>query len=149
MSRLRDQVSGAFRKGKDTAHDVKSMAEDRMFDIPYVDLTIQFIGARDLPKMDVVGSADPYFIAKLDNKISMVQVWCFLILGDRCLSCGCRSTVKPNTLTPTWNELWHIKNVPMTANLNVEVWDKDDGALKVSYNPSTLGFTIRTDMDSG
>jgi hypothetical protein len=74
MSRFREQVSNAFQKGKETAHDVRNLAADEIFDIPYVDLTIQFIGARDLPKMDVVGSADPYFIARLDDKISMVQV---------------------------------------------------------------------------
>ena len=32
-----------------------------------------------------------------------------------------------NTLTPAWNELWYIKNVPITAQLNVEVLDKDNG----------------------
>lgn len=40
----------------------------------FVDLTIKFIGASGLPKMDVVGSADPYFIAKLDDKLSFVYV---------------------------------------------------------------------------
>lgn len=72
MSRLREGMSNALQKGKTTAHDVKSLAEDKMFDVPYFDLTIQFIGASGLPKMDVVGSADPYFIAKVDDKISFV-----------------------------------------------------------------------------
>jgi len=38
-----------------------------------------------------------------------------------------RSTVQVNTLTPVWNELWRVKNVPTTARLNVEVLDKDNG----------------------
>ncbi|RPD67704.1 hypothetical protein L226DRAFT_555716 [Lentinus tigrinus ALCF2SS1-7] len=38
-----------------------------------------------------------------------------------------RSTVKPDTLSPVWNELWKIKNVPNTATLTVEVNDKDAG----------------------
>jgi Ca2+-dependent lipid-binding protein len=38
-----------------------------------------------------------------------------------------RSTVQVNTLSPVWNELWRVKNVPTTAKLNVEVLDKDDG----------------------
>ena len=38
-----------------------------------------------------------------------------------------RSTVKPDTLSPVWNELWKIKNVPNTATLTVEVNDKDVG----------------------
>lgn len=34
----------------------------------------QFIGASGLPKMDIVGTADPYFIAKIDNRITLVYV---------------------------------------------------------------------------
>ncbi|KAI0657112.1 hypothetical protein C8Q70DRAFT_920022 [Cubamyces menziesii] len=75
----------------------------------FVDLTFKFIGASGLPKMDVVGTADPYFVAKLDDQLSFV------------------STVKPNTLSPVWNELWKVKNVPNTATLTVEVLDKDNG----------------------
>jgi len=39
-----------------------------------VDITIQFIGADGLPKMDVVGSADPYFVATIDDKIKFTCV---------------------------------------------------------------------------
>ena len=39
------------------------------------------------------------------------------------------STVKPDTLSPVWNELWKIKNVPNTATLVVEVLDKDNGTI--------------------
>lgn len=38
----------------------------------YVDLTVHFIGASGLPKMDVVGTADPYFVAKLDSALTFV-----------------------------------------------------------------------------
>ena len=38
-----------------------------------------------------------------------------------------RSTVQPDTLSPVWNELWLVKNVPVTAVLNVQVLDKDNG----------------------
>ncbi|EEB93355.1 hypothetical protein MPER_07997, partial [Moniliophthora perniciosa FA553] len=85
-----------------------SLAKEKLLDVP-------FIGASGIPKMDVVGSADPYFVAKLDNRISYV------------------STVKINTLTPVWNELWRIKNVPSTADLHVEVLDKDVGAPHDDY----------------
>lgn len=40
-----------------------------------------------------------------------------------------RSTVKPNTLTPVWDEYWNVKNVPSTAKLQVQVLDKDDGSI--------------------
>lgn len=75
----------------------------------YVDLTIRFIGASDIPKMDVIGTADPYFRASLDGKLQYT------------------STVKENTQSPVWNEVWHIKNVPTTADLEVGVFDKDPG----------------------
>jgi len=41
-------------------------------EVTYADLVIQFIGASGIPRMDVVGSADPYFIADLDGHISIV-----------------------------------------------------------------------------
>ncbi|KAF7314993.1 C2 domain-containing protein [Mycena indigotica] len=114
MSRIIESIGNAVHHARDNAHDLaavtKSLAEEHLLDIPYVDLTIQFIGASGIPKVDVVGSADPYFVAKLDNRISFV------------------STVKVNTLKPVWNEIWRVKNVPAHASLSVEVLDKDDGA---------------------
>ncbi|KAI0927795.1 hypothetical protein AcW1_005222 [Taiwanofungus camphoratus] len=93
----------------------QSNTEHKRVDAVFVDLTIHFIRASGLPKMDVVGSADPYFVAKIDNKVSFV------------------STVKPNTLSPEWNEVWKIKNVPNAAILFLEVLDKDNGNLTDDY----------------
>lgn len=61
-------------KSEGTLRQVRNIAEEKMFDkeATYNDLVIQFIGASGLPKMDVVGSADPYFIADLDGQISIV-----------------------------------------------------------------------------
>lgn len=61
-------------RSEGTLRQVRNLAEEKMFDreVTYNDLTIQFIGASGLPKMDVVGSADPYFIADLDGRISIV-----------------------------------------------------------------------------
>ncbi|KIJ63398.1 hypothetical protein HYDPIDRAFT_176087 [Hydnomerulius pinastri MD-312] len=81
----------------------------------YVDLVIQFIGASGLPKMDLLGTADPYFHAKLDQKLLYV------------------SSVQPNTLSPVWNEVWRVKNVPTSATLSVVLRDKDDGAPMDDY----------------
>lgn len=75
----------------------------------YVDVTIRFIGASGLPKVDVIGTADPYFRASMGGQLQYT------------------STVKENTLTPVWNEIWHIKNVPTTADIEVRVFDKDPG----------------------
>ncbi|KAF8162624.1 hypothetical protein B0H34DRAFT_692165 [Crassisporium funariophilum] len=72
---------------------------------------MQFIGASGLPRMDVVGTADPYFVAKLDDQVTFV------------------STVKQDTLSPVWNEIWRVKNVPVTADLELTILDKDEGAV--------------------
>jgi hypothetical protein len=76
MTHILDKVESAVHEVKTNAHDLakvtKSLAEEKMLDIPYADLTIQFIGASGLPKMDLVGSTDPYFIAKIDNRIAYV-----------------------------------------------------------------------------
>ncbi|KAJ7237748.1 hypothetical protein B0H12DRAFT_1026146 [Mycena haematopus] len=119
MSKILESIGNAVHHVHDNAHDLaaitRSVAEEKLLDIPYVDLTIQFIGASGIPKVDVVGSADPYFVAKLDNRISFV------------------STVKVDTLKPVWNEMWKVKNVPIHASLMVEVLDKDDGAKLDDY----------------
>ncbi|KAJ6567066.1 hypothetical protein B0H19DRAFT_1258225 [Mycena capillaripes] len=119
MSKVLETIGNAVHHATDNAHDLaavtKSFAAEKFLDIPYVDLTIQFIGASGLPKVDVVGTADPYFVAKLDDRISFV------------------STVKVNTLAPVWNEVWRVKNVPSLASLAVEVLDKDDGAKRDDY----------------
>ncbi|KAJ7290231.1 hypothetical protein C8J57DRAFT_1045181 [Mycena rebaudengoi] len=119
MSKILESIGHVVRHANTNAHDIaavtKSLAEEKLLDIPYVDLTIQFIGASGIPKLDVVGSADPYFVAKLDDRISFV------------------STVQVNTLTPVWNEIWRVKNVPVHASLNVEVLDKDDGTARDDY----------------
>ncbi|KAI0046833.1 C2-domain-containing protein [Auriscalpium vulgare] len=113
MSRLVEKVHDAVSRAKTEVHDIRSKTKDfaQKNDIPtqYVDLTIQFIGASGIPKMDVVGTADPYFIAHLDNNIKYV------------------STVQRGTQKPVWNATWYVKNVPTTASLHVQVLDKDDG----------------------
>ncbi|KAI0761498.1 hypothetical protein BD413DRAFT_485927 [Trametes elegans] len=112
MSQIVGAMHDVMNRSKEEARSAFSNFDGQLSDQRrFVDLTIQFIGASGLPKMDVVGTADPYFVAKLDDKLSFV------------------STVKPNTLSPVWNELWKIKNVPNTATLTVEVLDKDNGAI--------------------
>lgn len=45
------------------------------------------------------------------------------------MECIYRSTVKPNTLAPVWNEYWKIRNVPIGAKLHIDVLDKDNGTV--------------------
>jgi hypothetical protein len=78
MSQLIDSLHKAISGAKAQAGDAKdavtaAVANDHHF----VDVTFKFIGASGLPKMDVVGSADPYFVAKLD-KLSFVCVPSYL-----------------------------------------------------------------------
>ncbi|KAG9014881.1 hypothetical protein FRB94_009039 [Tulasnella sp. JGI-2019a] len=79
-----------------------------------VDVSIAFISAH-VPKSDPDGSADPYFKAELDDKISYT------------------STAQKKTLEPEWNEVWHIKNVPRDGVLTVKVYDKDEPYVKDDY----------------
>ncbi|OSX56304.1 hypothetical protein POSPLADRAFT_1037584 [Postia placenta MAD-698-R-SB12] len=81
----------------------------------FFDITVHFLSASGIPKMDVVGTADPYFVANLDDRLKYV------------------STVQDNTLTPTWDEVWRVKNVPQEATLAVEVLDKDSNSLTDGY----------------
>ena len=76
MSQIIGTLHNAMSRAKDQAKDAKASAasiiQDPHVERHFVDLTIKFIGASGLPKMDVVGSADPYFVAKLDDKLSFV-----------------------------------------------------------------------------
>ncbi|KAG8878267.1 hypothetical protein FRB97_002666 [Tulasnella sp. 331] len=79
-----------------------------------VDVSIAFISAH-VPKSDPGGLSDPYFKAELDGKI------------------GYTSTAQKQTLTPQWNEVWHVKNVPRDGVLRVKVYDKDESYMKDDY----------------
>ncbi|KAJ2928517.1 hypothetical protein H1R20_g8582, partial [Candolleomyces eurysporus] len=109
-----ESLNDAVHKTKEAANREKGALTRKLgemgIEVPLVDVEIQFIGASGLPKMDVVGSADPYFVAKIDHRISFV------------------SNVVRNSLAPVWNEIWRVKNVPSTADLAVEVHDKDEGS---------------------
>ena len=76
MSQIIGTLHNAMSRAKDQAKDAKASAaaiiQDPDVERHFVDLTIKFIGESGLPKMDVVGSADPYFVAKLDDKLSFV-----------------------------------------------------------------------------
>jgi hypothetical protein len=54
------------------AQRAKMFAEENKLQAKLVDVSFKFIGARGLPKMDVVGSADPYFVASIDDEITFV-----------------------------------------------------------------------------
>ncbi|OCB89645.1 C2-domain-containing protein [Sanghuangporus baumii] len=115
MSRILGAVARARHDTKQAADRVRAFAEEQMLEQKLMDVSIQFIGASGLPKMDLVGLADPYFVAKIDDRITLV------------------SNVQPNTLTPVWNETWNLKNVPENATLYVEVLDKDEGSVHDDY----------------
>ncbi|KAJ2918878.1 hypothetical protein MD484_g1514, partial [Candolleomyces efflorescens] len=114
VSNVLESLNEAVHKTKEAANKERGALTRKLgemgIEVPLIDVEIQFIGASGLPKMDVVGSADPYFVAKVDDRISFV------------------SHVVRNSLAPVWNEIWRIKNVPSTADLLVEVHDKDEGS---------------------
>ncbi|TFY63582.1 hypothetical protein EVJ58_g3166 [Rhodofomes roseus] len=92
----------------------------------FFDVTFYFHSASGLPKMDMVGNGDPYFVARLDGKVEYI------------------SSVKENTRSPVWNEPWRIKNVPQGAVLGIELADKDNKGMTDDY----IGH-LRVDVTSG
>ncbi|TRM57010.1 hypothetical protein BD626DRAFT_551264 [Schizophyllum amplum] len=136
MSNLLQRLHDVTHDVKGNAHDLaevtRTFMQDNLIEVSYHDLNIQFIGASGLPKMDVVGTADPYFVAKIDDRISFV------------------SSVQVNTLNPVWNEIWRIKNVPIHAHLAIEILDKDVrtprddyiGRVKTTVNPGAKEIEI-------
>ena len=71
VSTIRHTVEHARQGVQERAHQ---WAESQGVETKYVDIEVHFIGAEGIPKMDVVGTADPYFVAKLDNNLSFVYV---------------------------------------------------------------------------
>ena len=65
-------VHNASTAMKDKTKSLVAAAAELPNDQQLVDVSIQFIGASGLPKMDLVGSCDPYFVAKIDDAISFV-----------------------------------------------------------------------------
>ena len=52
--------------------------------------------------------------------------------------------MKQNTTTPVWNEIWRVKNVPVTADLVIKVMDKDQG----SVTDDLIG-TVKASVSAG
>lgn len=72
MSRILGAVARARHDAKQAADRIRAFAEEQVLEQKLADVSIQFIGASGLPKMDIVGLADPYFVAKIDNCITFV-----------------------------------------------------------------------------
>lgn len=70
MSHLMDKLHHALHRAKGHDGDAKAEDGDGFQSEHFVDLTIKFIRAEGLPKMDIIESADPYFVAKLEDKLS-------------------------------------------------------------------------------
>jgi hypothetical protein len=111
LSRVVEAIQESKSKARDAVHKIEG------HDIPLVDLEIQvmiiyllsfnllhhfltsfnfkFIGASGLPRLDVVGSCDPYFVAKIDDKITYVCVSSLEPLNP----CSTPSTGRPSNQT--------------------------------------------------
>lgn len=111
IQRAHHALQNAKAKSRSHFDAIKLAAKEFDVDIKYVDLVIKFIGASDLARVHVIGTMNPCFRAKLDDKVSYT------------------SSVKPNTLTPVWDETWIVKTVPSTATLSVVVREVETGAL--------------------
>ena len=73
MSHILGQVRRSVEHARAEVRErAQEWAEKNGVEMKYVDVTFHFIGASGIPKMDVVGTADPYFIAKLDDNVKYV-----------------------------------------------------------------------------
>ncbi|CAF0739367.1 unnamed protein product [Adineta ricciae] len=80
------------------------------------DVIIKFRSAKKLPKMDMIGYDDPYFVAKLNHRMSYT------------------SAISPNTSEPIWeNEEWIIRNIPRNSSLTIKLYNKDEKKLVDGY----------------
>jgi hypothetical protein len=74
--------------------------------------------------MDIIGSADPFFTANIDAKISYRLV---KIISEIQSIWFYSSSILHDKLSPEWqDEEWCVRNVPLNAKLSVAVVDKDD-----------------------
>ncbi|KAG2148789.1 hypothetical protein DEU56DRAFT_782266 [Suillus clintonianus] len=110
MESARHALKSAKHKSRHHLDAIKLAAKEFNVDTEYVDLVIRFIRASDLARVHGIGTANPCFRAKLDDKVSYT------------------SSVKPNTLSPVWDETWVVKKVPSTATLSVVVRETETGA---------------------
>ena len=76
--------------------------------IEYFDLVIKIVEAHDLIETDVAGCADPY--------VSIVCGPSF---------CSRKTSIKPSTLTPFWNETFEMQITNEDCYLTLEMWDSD------------------------
>lgn len=82
--------------------------------------------------MDIVGTADPYFVANIDEHISFLFFFKNLQSSNSMGKNGwiyLDPKIIRNSLDPVWNESWRVKNVPATATFHVAVMDKDKAAV--------------------
>ncbi|KAF7791005.1 hypothetical protein EIP86_001964 [Pleurotus ostreatoroseus] len=78
MSTIVGTIKGVVDHARQGVHErAHEWAAAQGVEVKYVDINVHFIGASGIPKMDVVGTADPYFVAKLDNKLSFTCVFTF------------------------------------------------------------------------
>ncbi|CAF0762283.1 unnamed protein product [Adineta steineri] len=120
---------------KNTLPEATSIIGDQIPDT--YDIIIRFHSAEKLPRTDLVGYTDPYFVANIDHQISFTSI------------------IIPNTSVPVWDdEEWIVRNIPRNAKLTVKLYDKDDEKLAddyigrfviddlINYTPPTKGHKI-------
>lgn len=90
-----------------------------------MELHIKAIEAADVPKMDTAGKSDPFLTFQLSTSS---QKW--------------KTKSKKNTVTPVWNEEFHL---PITSSLNDELTVKlyDDDDVSKDDIISTKTFKVR------
>ena len=80
VSQIIKDVHASVRKSIHGTPDIQigeggtQHARDLLNDGKFLDIQVHFIGASGLPRMDIVGTADPYFVARIDGEITYTFV---------------------------------------------------------------------------
>ncbi|GIL43760.1 hypothetical protein Vafri_1390 [Volvox africanus] len=100
----------------------------KLFD---VDIVIR--GCEGLPRMDLVGHADPYFIFRITSP-------------DGAQAFNYKSSVIYNTGEPIWDEEICLRNVPLNSNCLFQIIDKDHLSTDDTIGSCQLALDLATIM---
>jgi hypothetical protein len=74
LAHIEDAAERMHTRADSASTKARMFAQEHGLPVQYSDVSIQFIGARGIPSMDVGGAADPYFHANVDDRVHFVCV---------------------------------------------------------------------------
>lgn len=88
---------------------LKALLPSQGSHVPIGILKVGVLHARNLPRMDLIGSADPYVKLRLGRRVPQEA----------------QTKVVANNLNPCWEETFVFEVTNSTSKLRIEIWDHD------------------------